>query len=189
MASPIFTSTAARKPTPGKLRLFVALWPDERTQDAMYAEASRFSALGRRIPARNLHVTLAFIGSAAASQVRSISEVMREARPAACEFTMDRLGYFAQSRVLWAAPATVPPSLLAYQRRLSAGLGAAGFKMEKQAFRAHVTLLRDAVQPSPMQLGVALQVPWSVRDVALVQSETAPGGSRYQVINRSPAPG
>ena len=190
MVSPLFSGAGARatRAVPSA-RLFIALWPDASTQDALHAEAARFAALGRRLSARNLHVTLAFLGNVPLRRVEAITGLMRDAGPAACEFTLEHFGYFAQSGVLWAAPVATPVAVAAYQQRLTAALGAAGLRVEKRAFRLHVSLLRDAARPAPEQLNVPLNIPWRVRDIALVGSEPAAGGSRYVVLSRVPAPG
>jgi 2'-5' RNA ligase len=75
---------AASGPSPGQLRLFVALWPDESLQRQLLAQSAPLAELGRRIPARNLHVTLAFLGSVEERKVDAVIDAMREARPPAC---------------------------------------------------------------------------------------------------------
>jgi 2'-5' RNA ligase len=51
-----------------------------------------------------------------------------------------------------------------------------------------VSLLRDLEQAPPARLlQVRMRLPWAVRDVALVASELASGGSHYRVMARVPA--
>jgi len=190
MATPLLAGAAARRRPPARtLRLFIALWPDAATQERLHAEAARFAALGRRLPARNLHVTLAFLGSVAPARTEEIVRVMHEARPQACELVLDRLAYFARSGILGAACASVPAGLAGYHQRLSAALAAAGLRVEKRALHPHITLLRDAARPAPQQLTLAPPLTLAVREIVLVRSVLSPGGSRYEVISRVAAPG
>jgi 2'-5' RNA ligase len=188
MVNPLLAGAARARPQARALRLFVALWPDAQTQERLHAEAARFAVPGRRLPARNLHVTLAFVGSVAASRTRVFVRVMLEARPRAFELVLERPAFFARSRVLGVAPANTPPELAAYHQRLSAGLAAAGLRVEQRAFHPHITLLRDAARPAPAQMVALPPTTLSVREIALVCSELSPGGARYEVINRVPAP-
>jgi 2'-5' RNA ligase len=179
---------AARGPAPGQLRLFVALWPDESLQQQLLAQSAPLAELGRRIPARNLHVTLAFLGGVEEEKAETVIHAMREARPPACDFTLDRLGYFAQSRIVWAGAGEVPAELAAYQARLNEALARAGLRSEKRAFKLHVSLLREVEKaPAAQLLQTRMRLPWAVREVALVASELASGGSRYRVLARVPA--
>ena len=46
-------------------RLFFALWPTDAVRAELAAAAPSYSCLGRAIAARNLHITLVFLGSVA----------------------------------------------------------------------------------------------------------------------------
>ena len=189
MTAPLFARATARRQPPARpLRLFVALWPDASTQARLHAESARFASYGRRLPARNLHVTLAFLGSVVPARVDEVVQVIEAARPQACEVVLDKLAYFARSRVLAAAPSEVPVKLAACHGRLSMGLAALGRRVERHAFHPHITLLRDAMKPAAEHLVPAQPVAIAVREIVLVRSEPAPGGSRYEVIKRVPAP-
>jgi len=157
-------------------------------QQQLLAQSAPLAGLGRRIPARNLHVTLAFLGDVEEPRIAAITQEMQQARPPACAFTLDKLGYFAQSRIVWAGAGVVPPELAAYRARLNEALGHAGLRSEKRAFKLHVSLLRDVEKtPTAQLLQTRMRLPWAVRDVALVASELASGGSRYRVMARVPA--
>ena len=216
MTSPLFAANRNRaQPTAGA-RLFIALWPDAAVREALYAQAAPYAALGRRLPARNLHVTLAFLGAVPAGRIEELARLLRSARPPACKLSFDRLGYFARTRVLWAGCSEVPAPLTAYQSRLMTALAGAGFRTEKRDFTPHVTLLRDAGRPpaglsgrdvprarpadggtgvpeaEPASAGPGVpwsgaSVPWPVREIALVDSELAGSGPRYTVLRRVPA--
>jgi 2'-5' RNA ligase len=204
MASPIFAANRKPAPPAAAARLFIALWPEAAVREALYAQAAPYAALGRRLPARNLHVTLAFLGAVPAGRIEELARLLRSARPPACKLSFDRLGYFARTRVLWAGCSEVPAPLTAYQQRLMTALAGAGFRTEKRDFTPHVTLLRDAGRPPADLTGrgvpragsaeggpgvpwTGASVPWAVREIALVDSELAAGGPRYTVLRRVPA--
>jgi 2'-5' RNA ligase len=160
-------------------RLFVALWPDAGTR-AHLAQAAGSSPPGRRIPAANLHLTLVFLGQVEAARRAVAASIMRAAAGKAFELVLDTRGHFAASRVLWLGSATPPAQLLALQARLTQGMRGAGFKLERRAFKAHVTLVRDCDRPH--LAGSAAPLAWPARELALVRSQPARGGSRYEVI-------
>lgn len=183
MVAPLIAGAAASpRAAMAKPRLFIALWPDAATQARLHAATARLSALSRRLPARNLHITLAFLGSVPVARVEDLVQVMRAARPQACTLRLEKFAYFARPRVLSAVPAQTAAELGGYHGRLNAVLAAAGFRTEERRFHPHITLLRDAVRPAEMP--VLEPVTLAVGDIALVRSELAPGGSRYEVISR-----
>jgi 2'-5' RNA ligase len=187
MATPLFAAHRPALKPQDRARLFIALWPEAPAQAALFAESARFAALGRRIPAAKLHVTLAFLGDTEVARIAQLQQLIADARLRACDVTLDRYGHFAQPRILWASSAAVPQEIIAYQQRLSAALAAGGWRTDQRPFRLHVSLLRDCARPPPAQLQAGLSVAWPLRDVALVRSEFAAGGPSYTVLSRTPA--
>lgn len=179
---------AAGKPVSPRLaaqseRLFIALLPDAKVRAALAAAAAGFAGLGRIIPDENLHLTLAFLGSVPIKRRAQAARALREAHPEAFELNLDRFGYFANSGALWVGPGASPRALITLQRRLAMRLRAHGFKLEGRAFRPHVTLLRDGAQPDLASLSAAPAIAWRVTQAALVRSQPANGGSRYEVVD------
>ena len=95
--------------TRGLMRCFIAAWPDDATRQRLQ---QLIDALVPRVPKarpmqpRNLHLTLAFIGTlddAAAARVASASGDLLED---AFEWSIDALGWFARARVAWAGGAS-----------------------------------------------------------------------------------
>ncbi len=141
-----------------------------------------FAPLGRNIAPANLHLTLAFLGTTPADAVARLIGVMRAAHPRPVTLDLNRLGYFAGSRVLWLGAGQPAPALLHYQQRLTQGLRQAGFRAEERPFRPHVTLLRDCARPALAELPHP-QLRWQAREFALVASTPEPGGVRYRVLD------
>jgi 2'-5' RNA ligase len=68
------------------------------------------------------------------------------------------------------------------QAKLRQALKERGFRVDSRQFQPHVTLARK-VGTAPAPAAVA-PVAWPVDELALVESETTPNGSRYTPLAR-----
>lgn len=160
------------------LRLFFALWPD----DLMRGELVRLqqSLQGRKIPYDNLHITLAFLGQQPAERLATLKDILMHLPRTSITLTLDRVGYFPRNRIAWVGMHEVPAALLGLQQHLTQALTQCGIAFDSQLkFKPHITLARDAAPPPDMTFN---PIVWQAQHVALVQSVTTPGGSRYQVL-------
>ena len=129
--------------TPNR-RLFFALWPDETTRGALAEftrEAVRRSG-GRRVPAENFHVTLAFLGDQPATLFDAIVRVGAAIVATPFELTLNRFGYWPKPRAFWIGPTETPPALARLADDLWDGMEALGLPREQRLFKPHVTLAR-----------------------------------------------
>jgi 2'-5' RNA ligase len=141
---------------------------------------------GRPVPAANLHVTLAFLGTVPQSRVAELRRVAR-AQAATCArerpiaLTFERLGYFRQAQVLCAfAAAEDSAAAQPLASALQDASAASGFNPDLKLFRAHVTVARKVVQPpAPV---VLRPVVWEFTEFALIDSRTEPAGPVYSVV-------
>jgi 2'-5' RNA ligase len=92
------------------------------------------------------------------------------------DVTLDRLDWWRRAQVLVAAASEPPAALVELQADVRRRLNDAGFRIDSQPFRPHVTLARKVAAPPP---AVASAVVWPIAAAALVESVPAPGGSRY----------
>lgn len=164
---------------------------------------------GKPVPAANLHVTLAFLGSVAGERLRVLGEVARAAaretasaaarRPAGApesesesadspeapfELSFDHLEYWRGAQLLCASAADSPPWAAALAGRLKTRLAQSGFAPDLKAFRPHVTVVRKVVRPAPP--GKMHAVIWGFTELALVESRTLPEGPLYSVVESYP---
>jgi 2'-5' RNA ligase len=163
--------------------VFFALWPDDATRSALVRATKRAVRLcgGRPIAKDRLHVTVAFLGGVTEEQLASA----RSAAPVAVgafDLTLDLLGVWPQSRVLWIAGRHVPDELNALERELWTRLEQRGFETEQRIYRPHVTLARRA---RPVDEAVD-PVTWRVTDLALVESLPDGRNVHYEVLERWP---
>jgi RNA 2',3'-cyclic 3'-phosphodiesterase len=169
-------------------RLFFALWPDDETRAALAALArERFHRQARRVPADNLHITLAFPGNVTARVQACLEEAAGRLAGPPFELSVDRLGYWSGPRILWAAPSQTPPELWSLVTSLRAVLAGCGLAPEERPYQAHVTLARKASQVLTVTRTAA--IPWSIRQFCLVESASEPAGVRYRLLRIWPLEG
>ena len=167
-------------------RLFLALWPDdaERRQLATLAACV---AGRRRTPDANLHLTLVFLGATDPARLIAYEAALADFIPPTLELTLDRYGYWPQSRILWLGSRHTPPELHTLVADLHQRLRGCGFVAERRAFQAHITLARSHPGPAPAEPPV-VHIHWRINQVALVESLRQGAGSTYQVMRHWPAP-
>jgi RNA 2',3'-cyclic 3'-phosphodiesterase len=166
-------------------RLFFALWPDESMQAAL-AEATHSiirAGDGRAIPAENLHLTLAFLGSVPESRIPALSPIAAEvaatfpelAQPIAV--TLDTAEYWRKPQLLCATASAPPSAAAALARALKDALVARGFAPDLKPFRVHATFARKVRRVSG-DLSLP-PVAWTFVDFRLIESRTVGESSSY----------
>ena len=171
---------------PGTARLFLAAWPPREVQRALgkLAQALQRECGGRAVPARNIHLTLAFLGNVGRDRLPQIEEVAAGIAASRFALAVDCLGYWRHNRVVWAGVGHCPEELRGLAAGLSGKLSAAGFRMEKRAYMPHVTLLRDA-RRAPAQSAMP-ELAWRVGRFVLVESVPEGRGRIYRVLRDWP---
>ena len=178
-------NSAAPEPTQ---RLFFALWPSGTVRDAI----DRFSRheirkRAKRVPAQNLHITLAFAGSVTAAVRDCLVAGADQIRAEPFDLQIDTVGYWPRPRIIWAGPAQNPPAAWGLVRSLRELFLRCELQPEARAWQAHITLARKAGQ------GLATRdmgpVDWSISDFCLVESVTEESGASYRILRRWPLVG
>jgi 2'-5' RNA ligase len=168
---------------PDRHRVFFALWPDDAVRAAI-SRATRAAVRtsgGRPIAKDRLHLTVAFLGELTTAGL----EVARQVPPisvGAFEMTLDALGVWPESKILWLAPLAPPDALGELEARLWDALAERGFYGEERVYRPHVTLARRA---RPVDADVE-PVRWAVSELALVESFPEGRNVHYEVLERWP---
>lgn len=166
-------------------RLFLALWPDSSVRAALDS-VSRGLRLkgGRIIPARNLHVTLVFLGNIDAARRVCMEQAVSSVRASAFEFLLTAVEWRRKTGIVWATPAEISAALLDLVTSLQSALSVCQQSLERRPYRLHVTLARD-VQAGPRLQAIA-PITWRAAEVCLVSSGLTPAGSEYTVARRWP---
>jgi 2'-5' RNA ligase len=171
------------------LRLFVALDlpADARAALAAWADAAAPAAV-RRVPAANLHVTLAFLGVRDEEDAAAAGALLTGlARP---------LGALRSAGALWLPPRRpgvltvalrADRDLSSLQADLVAGLESAiGFDPERRPFRPHVTVGRvprgTRIDPRRALDPPGPELAFAPAALTLYRSHTGAGGARYEPL-------
>lgn len=166
-------------------RLFFALWPTDAVRARLAAAVESQAALGRPIAARNVHVTVVFLGAVAEDRIAEVHAAAKLTLIGKFMLHIDRMEFWRRSKLIALTASGTPPQLLTLAEGLRAGLRERGFELrEHEAFRPHVTLVRD-VEQGPAAAAVT-PVHWPVESFALVESRVGQRGSQYTVLDEWP---
>jgi len=180
------TGGPRRGESPGAIRCFVALQPDEAARarlDAVAAEQHRRYPAARRMRAENLHLTLAFIGALGLSQAREVAARLSALRHEPFDWALDAVGSFGRARVLWAGGMDARLDALASQARQL--LDELGVAYDRKPFVAHVTLLRKLPRAATLEPPRRIEPPivWRARQPVLLESRAEADGTRYVPVS------
>jgi RNA 2',3'-cyclic 3'-phosphodiesterase len=165
------------------MRCFIAAWPTDETRlalDRLIAGLKGRVPEGRAMQARNLHLTLAFIGDLAPDRARDLANNCNDLPSDPCDWTIDTLGSFARARVAWAGGA-VNDQLAACAARARARLDELGIPFDRKAFVPHVTLFRD-VRRFDCAGPLAEPIQWHSDHVALYAADRDARGPIYRRV-------
>lgn len=161
------------------LRLFIALPVPEPAGRALSAYAVKFRGLRF---AKNLHLTLTFIGNVPASDPYESALASVHGRP--FSILVDCLGIFRQG-ILWAG-ANPNPDLLALKSAIDAALGPTGLIAEKRLYKPHITLSRfspgRAAEFAKITDSLNPNLSWLADRFILYKSTLAPTGAIHEII-------
>ena len=168
-----------------RLRLFCALRLPGAVLDAVldWQESELRGVEGiRRVPRRNVHVTLAFLGSRPSADVASILDALRAAAAAAAPIEFLPSRYRETRSVGMLVLRDLHGSAGALAEDVHGRLERLGvYERERRRWLPHLTLVRfnrpPRLHPALPELGR-----FSPSDCALYTSSLRPGGAQYEVL-------
>ncbi|POZ62989.1 RNA 2',3'-cyclic phosphodiesterase [Chromobacterium alticapitis] len=172
------------------MRVFLACLPPRDCLASLQDWQRQLRRLGggRPLPARQLHLTLAFLGEVTPLQLQLAADCAERAMASLpASVRLDSCGSWHD--VGWCGPVHPPPALRAWVENLKRELRAAGIAADARPYRPHLTLLRRLARPLPQQALPPLILP--LDDVALLASELRADGARHYRLDgwrRSAAP-
>lgn len=127
--------------TSDNTRLFLA-FPAAELAGALNPLQDRLALPGRRIPSRQFHVTLRFLGALSTSQSTSLRKQLTQMRLPRFTLELDQLDCFPRAKVVWIGPSRVPEPLSRLHDELTLRCSALRLGPPHKAFRPHITLFR-----------------------------------------------
>lgn len=164
-------------------RYFLAVWPDDpvRARLGEWSDAIRVAPPATQIPAAKLHITLVFLGTLGTAELDAVRAVAADTPWPGASLTLDRIGYWKRSRIVWAGSSGGSEALSRLVEELRGRLRRLGFRIEDRAFVPHVTLYRKAARRPRWQ---SREIEWRIEDYCLVESTLSSSGARYDVVER-----
>jgi len=186
------------------LRLFIAITvPPEvkaalsKARDELASQLSKARISWTR--PESMHLTLRFLGDVSPPDVEPVCEALTEATRnfGQIELICERFGCFPglrSPRIVWAWVHDAADRLLVLNQRITSSTLKFTPEPVEARFTGHVTLARvrqklgllEARKIADFLNGPALRAfgSWTATSIELMQSELAPGGSRYTVVRR-----
>ena len=167
-------------------RVFLALWPDEGTREALHRLGRSLDGDGRPVPRDHLHLTLAFAGTVPAIQADCLASRIPELACAPLDLALDRLGHFARPRITWIGPGEPPAHLLALADRAHALCRECRIDTgPTRPFRPHVSLRRQTAPPARERIEQPLR--WRADTIVLIESGRNGHPGSYRILARTQA--
>jgi 2'-5' RNA ligase len=170
------------------MRLFFALWPEDEIAHRFSGAAAELSlqSPARLVNVQSFHITLAFVGEVAASNLLALRKIGAAQRASCCSITFDGLAYWPDPQVVASTALEFPNTLRDLSARLQEATALHHPKAASPAplRTAHVTLARKVLQ-APV-LPVMSPFTWHVNRFSLVSSDTSGVQSIYTVLDTWP---
>ena len=166
------------------MRLFIAVNFSEITRSRLLSlgdELRKVSRQGNFSQPENLHLTLAFLGECDKHQCDTAKAAMDGVSFQPFDISAERLGRFPRGNSdIWWVGLAHSSSLLSLRRGLVSRLEAVGFALDKQEFKAHITLGREIITSAlPRQIETFGE---RVTQIDLMKSERINGKLVYTSI-------
>ncbi len=166
-----------------KERLFFALWPDDKIRQAInqLTQPTMQGIAGKIISPEKWHITLAFLGHIDKPTKACMQQVAATVQANRFELSLDQLGHWPKSRILWLGTRQTSKVLVDLVTNLTTGLQHCGYHPDPRPFQVHLTLMRKVNKIKKIQKSVT-PIQWAVKDFCLVRSTIDMRGTYYQVI-------
>jgi RNA 2',3'-cyclic 3'-phosphodiesterase len=168
--------------TDERIRLFCALQLPGETIDELTSWQALCLPRGRLVPPKNLHVTLAFLGSRPAGEVPAITDALRAASAAAGPVELQPVRYRETRGVGMIVLKDVTGAATSLAEDLAARLERLGaYRSERRPWLSHVTVLRFKERAGLDPEITNIRSVHVVRS-ALYRSLLGPGGATYDAL-------
>ncbi len=161
-------------------KLFLALWPDDRTRRRVAKITGSLSAAAcKKVATANIHVTLVFIGMVEDDLLPEISRRVSAITTEPFTVQFDRLSYWRKPKILSLTSQNPPDAIRQLAGKLTAAVAACDIATEDRPYVPHVTLARHAGNKPDMDFKPVI---WHADSLCLIESTSNADGACYQVL-------
>lgn len=189
---PEYQKNSANQEPNRQERLFIALSPPEEVRGRLASFMAEANSFGpdpslKWASARQLHLTLRFLGSVEARRIEAIQNSLRAVCFHSFYLRFNGLGYFEKKResVLWAA-SEVSEALLALKAAIDEALLKCGIPKPADPYRPHLTLARNKKGSrffaDLIERGPQMDFSFPAHGFVLFKSERLPQGARHSAL-------
>lgn len=161
------------------LRLFFGLPLPHRQAEAIDVWRNGLGLDGRPVARRNLHLTLAFLGSQPAERLGELQQLAERIQGVGFELKLDRLEV-GRHGLVSLGTGQAPETLLQLAGELHRVLRGAGYALDERAFWPHLTLARDC-RKRPL-LASPPDFCWKAERFVLFHSTSDEQGTAYHSL-------
>lgn len=165
------------------MRVFVAILFNEEVKKLLRRSISELrsqAVSGNFTREENLHLTLAFIGET--NRISELREVIDSTAPDSFSLRIGGLGRFRrQSSDTYWIGLEKSPKLMEFADNLASSLRRAGFNIENREYKPHITIGREIIADSKIELDVP-KIEMPVNRISLMKSERILGTLTYTEI-------
>jgi len=164
------------------MRTFLTLVPDMQTALAInkWSELC-WPMLAKHVPVQNYHVTISFLGELDDIALQSLADLFENFEHPAFSISLNKLGYWPDTNVLWLGTVSIAPELVALHEKCKVAANKIGVRGGGRKFEPHLTLARNLDVP-PTSALIEPDFEFKAESLELWSSVRASSGARYSTV-------
>jgi len=161
-------------------RLFLGIALDKQQTQQLIELQADFDSAVRLVPAKNLHLTLRFLGLIDAETEQQLEQQISLMDKPKFSLTLDSLEHWTKPKILCLTGQNEDPALSMLAKNCSALASQLNLYEDKNPFTAHITLARKAKNlPTSMNIKPLVLMPTTIH---LFHSQSTVDGVKYQIL-------
>lgn len=170
---------------PNNPRVFFALLPEKLARKNLQNICAQLpDATGNTIKAKNLHITLLFLGNIDQLDLNKLCKACTDITVKPFTLTIDKSGWWRKPKILWLAPSLIPQEILNLVNQLNHLAVEKKLLPETTKYFPHISLMRKVTHK--INIPDLESFNWPAHEFCLMESITHSSGVEYKMLNRWP---